>query len=429
MMRGFLSQARNAILGNGNGRAAGRSVGRAARRVVNNASRAMIPMRSQLNSSLKTLGIKKDFTKFVDSFRDGFSEAAFGAKLPIGTHMATAPFRMKELAIPVVCGAKGQARLYLAPCLASDKPTMLIFDGLTNEIDKNTRLGALHTGEYGGATIGEATTVTEDWVPTYAVGGSSYVPSTRKEIFINGPISAADLSPPVPWTNTTVDALPFEGDNNKVQPVITARIVSCTLRIKYTGTNFNRAGRVYIYVDPLHRCTARSSISAVSQWPYLITVDVAKIASSGGVKVPIGPVCMDETLFEPSSKTNEDGDKLELDRVYPFSRDHVSSAGSFYNTTSGSNYAGSSATKEPPFPVMIHFDSPSVKVDGTTSMSGNTFEVDYILHGEMVSDKFAGMSTPSTPVVHGHSVVHALASAASNPRQITHHGALSRFLA
>lgn len=426
MMRGFLSQARNAILGNGNGRAAGRSVGRAARRVVNSANRAMAPMRTQLNSSLKTLGIRKDLNKFVDSFRDGFSEAAFGAKLPVGTHMATAPFRMKELAIPIVCGAKGQARLYLAPCLANDKPTMLVFDGLTNQIDKNTRLGALHTSSYGGATIGEATTVLETWTPSDTVGGSTFVPSTRTEVIVNGPISSTDLKPPNTWNNPSVDALPFEDDNNKVQPPVTARIVSCTLRIKYTGTNFNRAGRVYIYVDPLHRCTARSSISAVSQWPYLITVDVAKIASSGGVKVPLGPVCMDETLFEPSSKTNEDGGKLELDRVYPFARDHVSSAGSY--RVSG-EYTHSSATKEPPFPVMIHFDSPSVKVDGTTSMSGNTFEVDYILHGEMVSDKFAGMSTPSTPVVHGHSVVHALASAASNPRQMTHHGALSRFLA
>lgn len=427
MMRAFLSQARNAILGNGNGRAAGRSVGRAARRVVNNASRAMTPLRNQMNSSLKTLGIRKDLNKFVDSFRDGFSEAAFGAKLPIGTHMATAPFRMKELAIPVVCGAKGQARLYLAPCLANDKPTMLIFDGLTNQIDKNTRLGAIHSGTYGTATIGEAVTVTDDWDPSQSPGTANYIPSTRTEVVINGPISTADLKPPTTWTNTTVDALAFEGDNNKVQPSVTARIVSCTLRIKYTGTNFNRAGRVYIYVDPLHRCTARSSVSSISQWPYLITVDVAKIASSGGVKVPLGPVCMDETLFEPSSKTNEDGDKIELDRVYPFARDHVSSAGSF-KAAGAANYSSSSATKEPPFPVMIHFDSPSVKVDGTTSMSGNTFEVDYILHGEMVSDKYAGMSTPSTPVVHGHSVVHALASAASNPRQLTHHGALNRFL-
>lgn len=226
-------------------------------------------------------------------------------------------------------GQQGVGYVYAMPCLASDRAVMAVTTSAYN-YDKLAQFG--------------------NDISVFTQTGNTFSP---RSVYI----------PSIPYVNATLDSSDVEG-----------RIVSCSLRMRYTGTELNRSGNFYCYVDPDFRqiiggSHTSTSAPAVEGW----SVDVMSSMDSAEI-FPVNNRTEARIVWIPPESNMYDypvTNATTLRKVYPFSNAQAQ----FDSATSSS--AGA---------IMI------------TGVAGETFYYEYVQHME-----YTGRLVPQSQLTESYS--------------------------
>jgi hypothetical protein len=195
-------------------------------------------------------------------------------------------------------------------------------------------------------------------------------------------ISTATMS------NLPYSATQLTGGADKEAAVVIGRIVSCGLRITYTGTTSNESGTFYVYSDPLHEnyTVVGSNAAGLGLLP---DCEVCSITREP-CELSVYPIDGNESSYANSWQTSS-----LTPLLYPYSMNTTSfGSGGFTRVT---NIAG------------VNAGVPVAGIYFTGAQSGATYLVEIITHAEYVGAAPGSAVTPSDSDQRGFEIVTAAA--------------------
>lgn len=263
-----------------------------------------------------------------------------------------------------VIGLKGVGFVAITPTLANDEPAVFY-----------------STASYNHAVLGAP-------MSDFAIGSPTYMNG-------NANTPAAVFMSNLPYSTAALTSVGSTGIVNE----ISGRIVSCSMRVYYTGTTFNEGGSYYAYADPdLNNVLGGNHTSAASptgmSLPDLLSKDATEI-----VKVT---KTSEATLIRLSVDPNMDDyprtNNSLLRKLYPYSN------GEYYTNGSNTDVGCSTAV---------------IAIDGT---AGQPFYFEMVTHAEYIGPGIVqGLLSDVSNDAVGYDAVknllqHAQREVASNPR-------------
>lgn len=323
-----------------------------------------------------TVRMSKCALRYALACSNPFEIAARGACVPNGS----AP-SMKTHAtcrFDVTIGTTGFAVILLAPSLANDLNSIFYTN---SSYAGATFCPFAASATYGAAGVGSA----------YNTG---WALATH-----NGPFTASQLA------------------GNEVATVgnassVYGKVVSCGVRVQYTGTTLNESGLMYCYHDPAH-----GSLSGVS------TLNLGNFGDVNIEGVTRKPCMLTAHSVSPSEQcySNEGNSSASstaglASLLYPYSAGDYSWDSLYGGTTSFNAGASSGSTGSYVFPIGVPVGAIIV-----TGVAGQTFHLEAIFHMEFSGTGAASMLTPTTPDPVGSEMVRTAALALpqmklANPR-------------
>jgi hypothetical protein len=198
-------------------------------------------------------------------------------------------------------------------------------------------------------------------------------------------------------TSTVYDNMPYagsqflDGDSYRGSTLV-GRMVSFAIRARYTGTELNRGGTMYLYVHPDHQSVNNLSLTTAASFKECIRVPVTRQWQ----EIVISAVDHSETTFPDASPISTIGGSgsgaTEYTLMFPFSQ--------------GQELDSTSSTKAAP--VICIF---------ATGTKGNTFEFECIAHAEYVGKPAQAASSKSHADAEGLSNVTSIAGGIPAERQ------------
>lgn len=192
------------------------------------------------------------------------------------------------------------------------------------------------------------------------------------------------LATGVTSVNMTTNLFPTSSYNDgttSIASTLTTRIISCAIRIRYTGTELNKSGLVYALVEPDHSNVNSLSINSIGAYKECIVNPVTR----NWTEVVASAIDNDETNYPDSTQYNllaapGSGQAEQINMIYPFSRVAAVEGGSLF-------------IGAPIIAIMV------------TGAHNNTYEYEIIQHAETVGRPVQSVSTKSHSDIQGMSTV------------------------
>lgn len=191
------------------------------------------------------------------------------------------------------------------------------------------------------------------------------------------------------------------GGADKESATVVGRIVSCGLRITYTGTTSNESGTFYVYSDPLHQnfTVVGSNAAALGVLPDCEVCAVTREPC----ELSAYPVDQYEHLYGNSWPTSS-----LTPLIHPYSLNTTAFGASAY--TKVSSIAGTNV------------GVPVAGVYFTGAQTGATYLVEVITHAEYVGSTVGAAVTPSDSDMRGFEIVTAAAQRIPQLKMTKPHG-------
>lgn len=160
-----------------------------------------------------------------------------------------------------------------------------------------------------------------------------------------------------------VNFIPPAAVGNYAKPNAMGRIISCGIRIRYIGTELNKGGSIYRYVDPNHGNLNGLQITSIQGYPETASIPVGR----GWVSLSVSAIEDEEQSYPDLGPYMQSGTITAVGSVkaiYPFSGENP--------ITSGNTQGG----------------APGIFI--VTGVAGNQYEWEYIVHAEYVGGIVTG---------------------------------------